>query len=207
MNPRLTIGAPDESIAAAQPNGWMSADTFLIWLKHFIKHTKHTPQNPVLLILDGHSSHKELTVINCARENITEAQEDSTEPPLDELPTDNTSRPAVEEQTPVQASEERNAPSNFTARPHVFESLTTPSNRSSRPADESPKTSFDVDKNKAMPVNILKKLSPLPDAMRRDEPAFSTLLARPPGASLLASAGPSFPGGLEPLSGDAMATV
>ncbi|KAJ4442421.1 hypothetical protein ANN_04007 [Periplaneta americana] len=265
INLRLTIGALDKSIAGAQPNGWMSADTFLIWLKHFIKHRKPTPQNPVLLILDGHSSHKELTVISCARESnvhmistpphtthklqpldrmfmkpfkaayaeasamwmrqnaglqiteneisglvsttyakscrldiarngflctgihplnpgvftendylpslltdIPEAQEGTAEPPLDELPADNTSRPTVEEQTLVQATEERNAPSNSRSSPYAFESLTTPSNRSSRPADESPKTSFEVDKNKTMPdVNILKKLSPLPDASKR----------------------------------------
>ncbi|KAJ4430876.1 hypothetical protein ANN_19467 [Periplaneta americana] len=229
MNPRLTIGAPDESIAAAQPNGWMSADTFLIWLKHFIKHTKPAPQNPVLLILDGHSSHKELTVINCARESnvhmistpphtthklqpldrtfmkpfkaeyaeatamwmrqnaglriteneisglvstayakscrldiarngfsctgihslnpgvftendflpslltdIPEAQEGTAEPPLDELPADNTSRPAVEEQTPVQASEERNALSNSRSTPHVLKA--TPHHQTEAPA-------------------------------------------------------------------------
>ena len=67
MNQRLMIGAPEESIGVAQPNGWMNGNIFLTWLKHFEKHVHPTEQSPVLLVLDGHCSHKELEVIRYAR--------------------------------------------------------------------------------------------------------------------------------------------
>lgn len=67
MNQRLMIGAPDESFGVAQANGWMNAEIFLTWLKHFAKHAHPTEQSPVLLVLDGHCSHKELEVILYAR--------------------------------------------------------------------------------------------------------------------------------------------
>jgi transposase len=69
MNERLMIGAPDDAVAAAQSNGWIRGETFLIWLQHFVQHVQPTPQKPVLLILDGHSSHKELAVMNYAIDN------------------------------------------------------------------------------------------------------------------------------------------
>lgn len=62
-NERLMIGAPPESIGLAQPNGWMNAELFVKWLHHFVKFAKPTVDKPVLLILDGHCSHKELPVI------------------------------------------------------------------------------------------------------------------------------------------------
>ena len=69
MNPRLMIGAPDESQGVAQPNGWMNGDIFETWLKHFVKHVRPSKDSPVLLILDGHCSHKELKVILYARKH------------------------------------------------------------------------------------------------------------------------------------------
>lgn len=54
---RLMIGAPPESIAI--PHG----DVFLQWLQDFKQHAQSTDKNPVL---DGHASHKELTVIEYA---------------------------------------------------------------------------------------------------------------------------------------------
>lgn len=69
MNERLMIGAPDDAIAVAQPNGWMDSHTFLRWLQHFERHVHPSKENPVLLILDGHASHKDLSVLNFAREH------------------------------------------------------------------------------------------------------------------------------------------
>ncbi|XP_067216924.1 uncharacterized protein [Linepithema humile] len=66
---RLMIGAPPQSVAVAQSNGWMNGELFVKWLQHFVKFSKPTAQKPVLLILDGHCSHKELAVINFAKEN------------------------------------------------------------------------------------------------------------------------------------------
>lgn len=69
MNNRLMIGAPAESISFATPNGWMTKDSFLKWLQHFVSVTKPSKEDPVLLIIDGHRSHKDLDVILYAREN------------------------------------------------------------------------------------------------------------------------------------------
>ncbi|CAH1987730.1 unnamed protein product [Acanthoscelides obtectus] len=69
MNERLMINAPNESVGEAQPNGWMNAELFLKWMQHFVQYSNPTAQNPVLLILDGHASHKDLDVIEFARKN------------------------------------------------------------------------------------------------------------------------------------------
>jgi len=66
---RLMIGAPPQSIAIPHESGWMNGDIFLHWLQHFKQHVQPSKENPVLLILDGHASHKELTVIEYARKN------------------------------------------------------------------------------------------------------------------------------------------
>lgn len=68
-NGRLMIGAPPESIAIPHKSGWMNGDIFLQWLQHFKQHTQPSKEHPVLLILDGHGSHKELAVIEYARAN------------------------------------------------------------------------------------------------------------------------------------------
>lgn len=69
MNDRLMINAPAESVGVAQPKGWMNCDFFLYWLQLFVKHSHPTKENPVLLLLDGHCSHKTLAVINFCRDN------------------------------------------------------------------------------------------------------------------------------------------
>ena len=68
-NGRLMIDAPPESIGVACESGWMNAETFLQWLQHFQQNVHPSAARPVLLILDGHSSHKDLKVIEYAREN------------------------------------------------------------------------------------------------------------------------------------------
>ncbi|KAJ8936819.1 hypothetical protein NQ318_015286 [Aromia moschata] len=69
INERLKIGKPSESVLEAQPNGWMNADLFLEWMGHFIKYANPSKERPVLLVLDGHASHKDLRVITFAREH------------------------------------------------------------------------------------------------------------------------------------------
>ncbi|XP_072384750.1 uncharacterized protein [Diabrotica undecimpunctata] len=69
MNERLMVNAPNESVGEAQPNGWMNAELFLKWMHHFVQYSNPTAENPVLLILDGHASHKDLDVIEFARKN------------------------------------------------------------------------------------------------------------------------------------------
>ncbi|XP_069705676.1 uncharacterized protein [Periplaneta americana] len=53
----LTFGAPPNTIFRCQDKGWMDSDTFCEWIRHFIRTVKPSPQERVLLILDGHSSH------------------------------------------------------------------------------------------------------------------------------------------------------
>ena len=68
MNEALMEGAPPGSAGAASSSGWMEADTFMEWLKHFAQTAKPTPEEPCILILDGHVSHKTLAAIEFARE-------------------------------------------------------------------------------------------------------------------------------------------
>lgn len=72
MNPRLMVNAPAQSKGVAQPRGWMIGDFFLQFLQHFVQHVRPTKESPVLLILDGHSSHKTLEVIKFCKENFIE---------------------------------------------------------------------------------------------------------------------------------------
>lgn len=73
MTEQLKIGAPPDSLFSCNPTGWMNAKEFCKWFDHFIKHTRPTPENPVLLLLDGHSSHtKNLAFVEKARaSNVT----------------------------------------------------------------------------------------------------------------------------------------
>ncbi|KAJ4433630.1 hypothetical protein ANN_15940 [Periplaneta americana] len=52
----LTFGAPPNTIFRCQDKGWMDSDTFCEWIRHFIRTVKPSPEEKVLLILDGHSS-------------------------------------------------------------------------------------------------------------------------------------------------------
>ena len=68
--PLLMEGAPPGSIAAAHPSGWMQKELFTTWFKHFVHHSHASLQNPVLLLLDGHSTHTQnLELVDLARVN------------------------------------------------------------------------------------------------------------------------------------------
>jgi hypothetical protein len=63
-------GTPPGSIQACHPSGWIQSEIFSQWLFHFIKYTKQTKEDPVILGLDGHYSHtRNLEVITLAQEN------------------------------------------------------------------------------------------------------------------------------------------
>ena len=66
----LVRNCPTGSIGLPSPNGWVDHDLFLSYLKHFSQFTKPTETNPLLLILDGHQSHKSLRVVEYARDNF-----------------------------------------------------------------------------------------------------------------------------------------
>ena len=50
-------GAPPNSIGAAHPSGWMTAENVLKFIKHFVHHVRCSQEETVLLILDNHESH------------------------------------------------------------------------------------------------------------------------------------------------------
>jgi hypothetical protein len=62
------LGLPPGGWAEVSDSGWINSDLFLKWLNKFIDFSKSTKESPVLLILDGHSTHtKSLEVIDLAR--------------------------------------------------------------------------------------------------------------------------------------------
>jgi hypothetical protein len=69
MNDRLMRNSPTCSLGLPSPSGWMDTDLFLKYMDHFIKFAKPSVSNPLLIILDGHQSHKSLALIDLAREN------------------------------------------------------------------------------------------------------------------------------------------
>jgi len=69
MLANLLAGAPPQSIGCKSDSGWTDAGLFLQWLNHFASFTCCSKDNPYVVILDGHHSHKTLAAVNFAREN------------------------------------------------------------------------------------------------------------------------------------------
>lgn len=51
------------------PTGWMNSELFVEVIKHFIKCTKSSKQNPTLFIYDNHESHLSIEVLDIAKDN------------------------------------------------------------------------------------------------------------------------------------------
>lgn len=69
MRDDLLDGSPPGTVGKAQENGWMNSEIFVSWLSHFIKFVRPTTSDRVLLILDGHCSHKSIEALDLATEN------------------------------------------------------------------------------------------------------------------------------------------
>lgn len=54
------------SIGVATESGWMTAVEFVKYMEHFIKHTNASKESPILLVLDNHTSHLSVEVIDMA---------------------------------------------------------------------------------------------------------------------------------------------
>jgi hypothetical protein len=65
----LLNGAPPDAIGFASPSGWTDSELFMKWLQHFAKSTGCSPQDPHLILLDGHHSHKSSEAIEFCREH------------------------------------------------------------------------------------------------------------------------------------------
>jgi hypothetical protein len=60
---------PEGSAGSEIKSGWMTGDDYLLFIEHFIKHTKVKKDRPVLLLLDNHQSHITVKVLDLAKEN------------------------------------------------------------------------------------------------------------------------------------------
>lgn len=70
MQKEFEVGLPPGSWAEVYQTGWMTSDLFFKWFQNFVAFSKATKDNPVLLTLDGHSTHtKNMTLIDYARDN------------------------------------------------------------------------------------------------------------------------------------------
>ena len=67
--PELGDSGPPGTLNLCHESGWMTGELFQEWLKHFVKYSAPNPDNKVLLLLDGHSSHKCYEAVRYAREN------------------------------------------------------------------------------------------------------------------------------------------
>lgn len=65
----MLTGAPPGSDASAHPSGWMTPESFLKYIEHFVKHVRRSKEHPVVLILDNPESHYEVRVLNKCKNN------------------------------------------------------------------------------------------------------------------------------------------
>ncbi|XP_071571469.1 uncharacterized protein [Temnothorax nylanderi] len=68
-NESFVDNGPEGSDGDAYPSGWMTVKSFLKFMKHFVKYSCVSRENPTLLILDNHESHVSIEGINFAKEN------------------------------------------------------------------------------------------------------------------------------------------
>lgn len=67
MSDLLLKGSPSGSIGACSTNGWVDSKLFVKWLNHFVEFVRPAPDKKVLLVMDGHGSHKSLEAVEVAR--------------------------------------------------------------------------------------------------------------------------------------------
>ena len=63
----MFFGAPQGSLGLANPSGWVKSGCFPALLCHFISCISASIDNPAVLVLDDHSSHISLEVVDIAR--------------------------------------------------------------------------------------------------------------------------------------------
>ena len=60
---------PNGYMGAATSSGWMEPETFLLFMKHFVKIVKVNIEHPVLLLLENHCSHLAIVVLDYCKDN------------------------------------------------------------------------------------------------------------------------------------------
>lgn len=66
---RMIDDAPPGTDGAANSSGWMNASIFVNYLKHFVKYSKCSKENPNVIICDNHESHISIESLNYAKNN------------------------------------------------------------------------------------------------------------------------------------------
>ena len=65
----MVKGAPPGTVGVSHVSGWMTSENFVLWLRHFISHSKCSKEAPVLLLLDNHASHISIETLDLAKSN------------------------------------------------------------------------------------------------------------------------------------------
>lgn len=65
----MLSNGPPGALGLAQASGWMTEECFIKALGHFVMHIRPSKENPALILLDNHSSHVNLRVVDFARQN------------------------------------------------------------------------------------------------------------------------------------------
>lgn len=66
----MLYNGPPGALGLAQSSGWMTEKCFVKALEHFVKHVRPSKENPALILMDNHSSHVNLRVVEFARKNF-----------------------------------------------------------------------------------------------------------------------------------------
>jgi len=69
MSQLLMAGTPAGSVGYASASGWVNSELFIKWLEHFIDFAKRSKDEKVILIIDGHASHKTLEAVDMCRDS------------------------------------------------------------------------------------------------------------------------------------------
>ncbi|RZB40365.1 DDE 1 domain containing protein, partial [Asbolus verrucosus] len=64
ITPQLSKNGPPKSLYECSKNGWITEKLFIVWLKHFCKFSNPSKENPLLLIIDNHTTHVSLSAYN-----------------------------------------------------------------------------------------------------------------------------------------------
>ena len=67
MLPELQHVCPPGTDVVARKNGWMTTETFIIYLAHFVRDVRCSDESKVLLLVDNNVSHVSLDAINFCR--------------------------------------------------------------------------------------------------------------------------------------------
>jgi hypothetical protein len=62
-------GGPAGCIGTCSDSGWMTEQTFFQFMRHFITYSNASISHPVLLLLDNHSSHISVDLLNLCKDN------------------------------------------------------------------------------------------------------------------------------------------